>query len=294
MVKPTFIGIGVQKAATSWLHDALSAHPDVFVSEPKELDFFTHHFNQGYSRYERAFAGSEAKAARGESSPSYFYEPAVPERIKTYVPEARLIVIFREPVGRAFSNHLHEIRKGHLSPTVTFEAAEPRNPMYLEQGRYATHLKRWIEVFGREAILALFAEEIAADPAAALDQTYRHIGVSIGFRPPHFEERRHESVANRNDSLQAMLKFGGDRLRALGLGPALENFKRVHSVKRLLDLNKEDLRANIPEMKPETRQRLQDYFAGENRDLAKLLGRRSLPWSDPSPHPAREHKSENA
>jgi len=287
MVKPTFIGIGVQKAATSWLHDVLAAHPDVFVSEPKELDFFTHYYNQGYDRYERYFEGSGDKKARGESSPSYFYDPAVPARVKAYLPEARLIVILRDPVARAFSNHLHEIRKGHLTSTLVFEEAEPRNPMYLEQGCYGSSLERWLQHFPREAILVLFAEEISGNPALALDQTYAHIGLPKGFRPPYFEERRHESVANKSDGLQSMLKSGGDSLRAMGLGPVLENFKRGKLVKKVLDLNKSDLRQNIPSMRPETRARLEAYFMPENNRLMKILGRDSLPWTQGTPKDMR-------
>lgn len=274
---PTFIGIGAQKAATTWLHDVLSAHPEVFVSEPKEIDFFTHYYNRGYEWYERHFEAASAPA-RGETSPSYLYDPAAPARVRAYRPGMRLIAVLRDPVARAFSNHLHEVRKGHITSTVEFEAAEPRNPMYLEQGRYAEHLSRWLEVFDREALLVLFAEEIAERPDAALDATYAHLGVAAGVRPPRFDERRHESVAPRLEGLQRVLRLGGDRLRTVGLGEALERVKRSGPVKAALALNRRDLRGEIPPMRPETRARLQAHFAEDTLRLAAMLGRESLPW----------------
>ncbi|MEM1382790.1 MAG: sulfotransferase [Pseudomonadota bacterium] len=277
-MKVGFIGIGVQKAATSWLHDVLMEHPQAAMSDPKELDFFTRTYDRGYHWYERHFDAAPAGALiAGECSPSYIYDPAAPERVKLYNPDMRLIVILRDPVSRAFSNHLHEIRTRGIPDTMSFEDGLKINPMYLEQGRYATHMARWLKVFDREALLVLVAEDIAEDPASALAQVYAHIGVPE-FRPDALHERRHESVQNRNEGLQAMLKFGGDRLRGLGLGKALEQAKKMPGLSHALALNKRDLRREIPKMKPETRIELEAYFADEMRCLPSLIGRDSLPW----------------
>lgn len=276
-MKVGFLGIGVQKAATSWLHDVLTEHPQIATSDPKELDFFTHFYNRGHAWYESHFDGTESALIRGECSPSYLHEAQAPERTKRYNPDMRLIVILRDPISRAFSNHLHEVRKRHIPNTMTFEQAMERNPMYLEQGRYATHLARWLEVFDREALLVLFSEEIAEDPESALTAAYEHIGVPM-FRPDGLNERRHESVQNRNESVQAMLKAGGDRLRALGLGKSLEKFKTMPGVRHALSMNKRDLRSEVAKMRPETRVELERFFADEVRRLPALIGRDTLPW----------------
>lgn len=189
-----------------------------------------------------------------------------------------MVVMLRDPVARAFSNHLHEVRKGHITSTILFEEAEPLNPMYLEQGCYAAHLARWFHVFGREPILVLLAEEVAKDPEAALDATYAHIGVAVGVRPPRFAERRHESVDARSRTLQSILRAGGDGLRAVGLGETLEKAKRLSPMRALLTLNHQDLRHVVPEMLPETRARLEAHFAQDVLRLAEMLGRDSLPW----------------
>jgi hypothetical protein len=275
----TFIGLGAQKAATTWLHDVLAGHPEVFVSEPKEVDFFSHWFNRGYDWYDAHFAVGADRPCRGETSPSYMYDPAAPGRARAYNPGLRLIAVLRDPVARAYSNHLHEIRQGRIPPDRTFEEAEPRNPMYVEQGRYATHLQRWIDVFGRDALLVLIAEEISADPETALDRTYAHLGVKAGVRPRGYAERRHESVAPRLQGVQGLLRAGGSWLRANGLREGLDAVKRFPPVRAALALNQRDVRRDTAPMRPETRARLEAAFAEEGRRLADLLGRDSLPWS---------------
>ena len=102
---------------TSWLHALAAAHPGVTASEPKELDFFSYHFDRGYRWYERHFAGPPGTPTVGfECSPSYFLDPRAPERAAAYHPGLKIVVLLRDPVARAYSNHLHEIAKGHIAP----------------------------------------------------------------------------------------------------------------------------------------------------------------------------------
>ena len=281
---PTFVGIGVQKCATSWLHEVLHGHPDIFTSDPKEIDFFTARYDRGYEWYRRHFAAGEACRARGETSPSYFYNPGVPERIRAFDPGLRLIVIFRDPVERAFSNHLHEIRARNFTASERFEEGLLNNPCYIEQSRYATHMARWFEVFPREAILPLIFEEITAAPEAAIRQVYEFLGVDPAG---HFESSRtrsNESVAYHNEGLQSVLQRGGNALRRAGLGAGLERVKGLTPIRQLMEFNKRDLRLTAPALSPEIRARLAAELAPEMEALAHMLGRKTLPWRS---YPAR-------
>jgi hypothetical protein len=273
-----FIGIGVQKAATSWLHDMLSAHPGIAASTPKELDFFTASYDRGYDWYEGFFRDSDPTRMRGECSPSYFCAADAPARARLYNPQFRVICILRDPVARAFSNHLHEIRKRHIPESRSFEDAMARNPMYLEQGRYRRHLGRWIDTFGRAAVLVLLAEDIARDPEPAYRAVCRHLGVSHRAAPDNLGERSHESVANRNRALQRVLRAGGDAARALGLGTAVRSVKGAPVVRGLLALNRRDLRTEMPAMQPATLAALRASFRDDIAFVAGLLERPDLPW----------------
>lgn len=277
-MKPTFIGAGVQKCATSWLHEVLNNHPEVYSSDPKEIDFFTSFYNRGYEWYERRFEAGAAAIARGETSPSYFSDPAAPGRIRAYDSDLRIIIIFRDPVDRAFSNHLHEIRKGHFTKSLAFEDGLQNNPCYLEQSCYATNLRRWFDQFPREQVLCLIFEEIAASPEAAMRTVYRFLGVREDAGAVLAGRRSNESVAFRNEGLQAILQRGGHALRRMGFGEPLERVKTLSAVKRLMDLNKKDLRLAVPPMSRETRARLAGELADEMRELATMLGREELPW----------------
>ncbi|MEO1681216.1 MAG: sulfotransferase domain-containing protein [Pseudomonadota bacterium] len=277
-MKPTTIGIGAQKCASSWVHAVLGAHPEVGVSDPKELDFFSYYFDRGYRWYEDHFAEFVGRTARFESSPSYFYDPRSPERARTYAPNLRVLAMLRDPVMRAYSNHLHEVVKGHI-PAISFEEGLANNPGYLDQGRYATHLGRWLDVFGADAVKVMFAEEIAEDPAAAAAELYSFVGVDPDFRSGVFSERRNESDRARFPLVRHTLRAGGDWLRRRGLEEQLMRMKAWGPVNGALKANSVDVRSEISPMQDDTRARLVDSFGPEVDRLRTLLPDRTLPWT---------------
>lgn len=278
-MKPRFIGIGVQKAATSWLHDLLGQYSQISVSEPKELDFFSYYFDRGYEWYEHHFDAATEGQICGETSPSYLYNPAVPARVKAYAPDMRLIAILRDPVARAFSNHLHEIRKGHLTSSEVFEDGLKNNPAYTEQGFYFRHLSNWLASFDREQVLVLVAEDIERDPKAELERVLRHIGLEGAGALEAARERSHESVGYRAPALGRMIREGGKLMRKAGLGQALKAIKGLPVVEQTLALNRRDLRRDVPKMREETRAQLIELFADDLVALPALLGRTELPWA---------------
>lgn len=277
-MNPTAIGIGVQKCATSWMHSVLGAHPQIGVSKPKEVDFFSYYFDRGYSWYERHFDHLQSFDARCDTSPSYFYDPRAAVRAREYRSDLKVIALLRDPVARAYSNHLHEIIKGHIEP-LDFERGLQNNPAYLEQGLYSTHLKRWLEVFGTDQVLVMLAEDVHADPLRCASQVYSFLGVDAEFVSALVSERRNVSDVARYPGLRRALRGCGDIMRHAGLEEQLVQFKAVKPVAGLLKSNSVDLRDQIAPMKDSTRLELAEFFKAEVRELADLLGRRSLPWS---------------
>jgi hypothetical protein len=275
---PTIIGIGAQKCASSWVHSALGAHPEIGVSDPKELDFFSYYFDRGYRWYETHFAHVADRPARFESSPSYFYDPRTPDRVAAYAPGMKVLALLRDPVARAYSNHLHEIVKGHIPP-CTFEAGMENNPVYVEQGRYATHLSRWLDAFPEGAVKVMFAEKIGRDPAGAAADLYRFVGVDPSFTSGVFGERRNESDRARLPALRTTLRAGGDWLRRRGLEEQLTRVKAWGPVSGVLKANSVDIRQEIPPMEEATRARLVEIFAPEVERLAALLPGQTPPWT---------------
>jgi hypothetical protein len=110
MTLPTFLGIGTVKGGSSSMYYYLKAHPMIFMSEPKELQFFVAELNwdRGLEWYERHFAGAEAFAAAGEFSPGYTQHPhlsGVPKRIASVLPDVRLVYFVRDPIERMRSHY---------------------------------------------------------------------------------------------------------------------------------------------------------------------------------------------
>ncbi|WP_170561780.1 sulfotransferase family protein [Ruegeria atlantica] len=278
MSKVDFIGIGAQKAATTWLHHVLSEHPLIATSEPKELNFFTANYDRGYTWYENFFRDSAENAIKGECSPTYFFSRDAAERAAQYSPDLKLICILRDPIERAFSNHMHEIRKGHIPPETTFEAAWKRNPAYSLQSQYKADLETWLANFDRDALLVLFSEDIASNPNAIYEQVCGHLGVEPKRHPASLTERHHENVTYLYPAVQKTLRYGGDAMRSLGMQDLVKNLKKAPGLKQALSMNKQHLKTKVAPPTPEMREMLVEHFRSDVEYVAQLTGRAVLPW----------------
>ena len=128
MTLPTFLIIGTMKGGTTSLHRYLRQHPEVFMPERKELNFFLDEYagppidppeernwSRGITWYERQFAGAERERAVGEASANYSRYPTYPgvaERIAEVVPKVKIIYLVRNPIDRVFSHYLHDVANG--------------------------------------------------------------------------------------------------------------------------------------------------------------------------------------
>ncbi|RLF35719.1 MAG: sulfotransferase, partial [Thermoplasmata archaeon] len=107
---PNFVIAGPPKSGTTSLLFYLERHPDVFVIN--EPHFFSRNYEKGIEWYESLFEKHKKEKAVGEKSPSYFFDPKVPLRIKKHIPDVKLIFIFRDPIKRAYSEYWHNVIHG--------------------------------------------------------------------------------------------------------------------------------------------------------------------------------------
>jgi hypothetical protein len=198
---PDFLIIGAQKAGTTALYDYLYRHPAISGPRWKEVSFFDRHWRRGERWYRGNFPRGAAPPV-GEASPSYLFHPLAPERVRSLLPEARLVALLRDPVDRAFSHYQHEVALGRepLSFEDALAAEEGRtrgevermladpgyfshawwNHTYRARGLYAEQLERWYAAFPREQLLVLSTEELGAAPA----ETYARVLAFLGA-PAH-------------------------------------------------------------------------------------------------------------
>jgi hypothetical protein len=164
---PNFLYVGPDKAGSSWLHEVLLKHPDVYLTPAKDLYFFDRYYDRGLGWYSSQFREARDEAVVGEVCQDYLFHPEAAARIHETLGPIKVMVSLRDPVERAWSSYLY-MRKHGLGPD-TFGEALRTWPELLEHGRYATGLDRFLDLFPREMIHVALFDDLRADPQAFLD-----------------------------------------------------------------------------------------------------------------------------
>ena len=178
---PDFIGIGVQRAGTSWWFDLLLTQPGVYhrseVEIHKERQYFSHLAlaEVDFDTLKRDFAcwfPRTKGTITGEWTPDYFYYAWVPWLLYMTAPAAKLLLILRDPVERLLSGamHLASFNRGSLPPADIIQDA-------FQRGLYAHQLRNWLAHFPINQFLILQYEQCVADPRAELTRTLRFLGI---------------------------------------------------------------------------------------------------------------------
>ncbi|MCL1599095.1 MAG: sulfotransferase [Actinomycetia bacterium] len=202
---PTFVVIGAMKAGTTTIHAWLADHPDVFMSEEKELDFFieSQRWSMGVAWYRSQFADAGDSIARGESSPDYtktHNDPLVPVRMASVIPDARLVYLVREPISRMRSMYRHLVLDG--TEQRSFEDAIAADDDYVETSRYMRQIRAFLEHYEADQILVVTTERLADDPDGTMAEVFDHIGVDP-THTPDVSERHNVTTMDQEESLMA-------------------------------------------------------------------------------------------
>ncbi|MDH3256230.1 MAG: sulfotransferase domain-containing protein [Nitrospinota bacterium] len=279
MALPDFLGIGIQKAGTSWLHQQLYRHPQVFVPDRKEIHFFNRWYDKGKEWYAGFFpsGGSEKSyKAIGEFTPGYIFRENVPERIVEVLgTDVKFIVILRNPVDRLYS--FYKMKKVQADFKGRIEEFGNLDSKTFKRGLYAVQLKNYFRFFKKENFLILIYEELFRDPEsqkAHLDRLARFLDISPeGFRTIEQEKAVNQTVIPRYQSLyrgalwvrKHMLKAGADWIIPLAhkVGIRKRLFGGVQS---------------FPPLSASDRQWLEHAYASSINELEILLGRDLNIW----------------
>ncbi len=179
---PDFVGIGVQKGGTSWWYELIADHPGVTARPDlhKERHYLSHFGTEPFgpaqvARYHGWFP-RQPGTITGEWTPDYLAYPWVAALLARAAPDARLLVILRDPVERFRSGLTFRLSQGALATESTVADA-------VRQGFYARSLHRYLRYFDPERMLVLQYERCSADPAGQLAATYRFLGLDHSHRP---------------------------------------------------------------------------------------------------------------
>jgi hypothetical protein len=291
-VWPNFFIVGTQKAATTSLHFYLKEIPGVYMSPVKEPFYFSTHTVQANAidlikdkkEYLRLFEKARGYIAIGEASTSYLWDPDSPKLIHQTVPHARIIMILRDPIERAYSNYLMYQKYGGIKSSFYDELMRDyksqeklygKSQLYVELGMYYEQVKRYFDIFGREQVKVIIFEEFVQHPQQSINDVLAFLGVN--YKVTAIREQYNPYSVPRGPLSRSVFAFFR-WLRA-------RNIKFYKILILLPDSIVESLpekvlfkRIEKPKIEPEAFKFLQEIYHDDVLKLESLLGR-SLPWS---------------
>jgi len=198
-LQPDFLVIGAQKAGSTWIFRVLEHHPQVFVPQAKELEYFSYspRVANEWGAYLRHFVGAGAAAAIGEATPSYLwasdrdwtefprpagFNPNIPRSVRERLGDStRLVASLRDPVERAVSAYLHHLRKGRIAPgTSILDAGKAFGILHM--GLYFEHLSAWLREFPLGNFHVGIFEEAVRSPREYFAGLFAFLGVDASFQ----------------------------------------------------------------------------------------------------------------
>jgi hypothetical protein len=304
--KPDVFIVGAPKCGTTAMDQYLAAHPDIYMAKKEmhafgsDLRFGPQFYRRNQEAYLAEFAARNGERRAGESSVWYLYSKKAAAEIHAFNPEARIIILLREPADM-LSSLYHQFRFDGNEDLPTFEealAAEderragrriPRQTLfaqalvYRDTARYTEQVRRYFDVFGRERVHVIIYDDLAADVRSVYCRALEFLGVDSTRIETDFQ------VVNGNKSikypvLRGVLNDPLVRSTAVAIARRLPRpiFTAVRNVeRRIWKFNSRSEKR--PPLAPELHAQLKREFAPEVARLSELLGRDLSHWSMPGP-----------
>ncbi len=300
---PDFLVIGAGKSGTTSLDNYLRQHPEIFMCPVKEPNFFAYekhkvsdftlqediyHYEHSVTQlddYLELFRDSERFKVRGEVSNTYLYGKYSIETIKKYVPEAKLIAIFRQPAERLYSRYLHLARENQL-PTENFEDAFDREtiwwqrPDLVREGFYFKNLSPFYEQFDPRKIKILFYEDLKKNVEGLLREIFTFLEVDPAFTPDNTHVVFNQSGHIKNKAVHRLIGANGMIINTLKkISPAvIRQAKKIDFIQHgLIKMRSRNLER--PPLSPEMKERLtREIYQEDIQKLEKLIQKDLKHW----------------
>ncbi len=281
MTLPNFLGIGVMRAGTTWLYAQLRIHKQVYMSQPKELNFFTDFYDRGIGWYSGHFPSAKEAVkykAIGEITPTYIAGPDVPSRIHAHIPDSRFIVMLRNPVDRAYSEYTKTLR--NLNFKGTFADFVERDEGVLARGYYTEQLERYFRLFPRNQFLILIFEDTVSNHQVTTQKLAAFLEIDPnGFNLNQMKQSVNSSYLPRLPRLYSSAVKVRQYLAKRSLGWVLTTAEKtglVHAGRHVFRFR--GPRSELPKMDERTRKRLSNLYLQEIRNLQELLDEDLSTW----------------
>jgi hypothetical protein len=267
MTLPTFIGIGVQRAGTTWLHTLLASHPDVYMpTRRKEIRFFDRYYDRGLPWYESFFCPTEDSGkyrAIGEISTQYYDCDQCPQRIFSSLPNVKMIIMLRHPISRAYSHYGFSVQRGNYRGS--FENFIASRPSTLEKGYYSRYLKRYLHYFDRSQLLALLFENVFTDISETKLTLANYLGISAESFPTLTKDKVNASSVPRFRSFYSFIVKTGRKIRRQNFEAIVDFIKRI-GIDKMLAKGRA-----LPPLSEELKKQLSQPYQREIDELEQCL-----------------------
>lgn len=287
---PDFLGIGFQRCGTTWLHDLLDAHPDVYVPQRrKEIHFFSDDwFANGWDWYEGFFPDDAVSAeyqAVGEVSPMYVYHREALQRIANETSIQRFLVMVREPVSMLESVHRWHARVE--SNPVSFEQRWQQNGFFRRGPMFYQTLAPWLAHYDPSCFCVIALEEVRRNPAKTRERIAAFLGVDPARFPPQAGEKsQNVGTAPRFRKAYQLATRAHVWLRRRDLDAPVRWLKRL-GVKRLFG----QAAPSEPLLSAARRHELSELYAEDARQLAETFQLDLAAWRPSDAETAANERS---
>lgn len=288
MSKPVDIAIvGVQKAATSSLQFYLGQHPQILTHSEKEFTFFLRdeEYNAGYAgSFKKYFPGLYLEKKILIKNVGIIFWEEVIQRLYNHNPEAKLILVLRNPVSRAYSAYWFAKMQGYETEDSFESALQPGRKniddrinkgmiAYLERGNYVSQIKMLYKYFSPQKVRIVLLEDLKENPSKLLKELFSFCEVDTSFDPVLYNKVNVASYS-RLPWLSRMIKRPG--ILRKGIRNMLPEKVKNRLLSRIKKINRKEF--TPPEMNPETKLKLIQHFKPMIDELSTLLNRDLSHW----------------
>lgn len=295
---PNFLLIGAAKSGTTAIYTYIKQHPEIFMSTPKELRFFSYSgsYPEGLdekflhkgvttlNEYIAHFDAVKDEKAIGEASPMYLYTPGAAEKIKTTIPDIKLLAILRNPVDRAYSAYMHAIREWN-EPADSFREALKKEPEriaagwgmlwhYTNAGFYSEQLERYYGIFDPGQIKVVLYDDLVKNTEYLMKNIFEFLDVDSTF-VPDTSARPNVSGFPKNSGFHKFM------YRLFMEDNPIKQISRIIFPKKLrrdVMVNMRLLNLEKKKMPKDIRSELTDLFREDITKLEKLINRDLSFW----------------
>ena len=276
---PNLICPGAPKAGTTTLYNLFSMHPDIYVSDYKELYYFSNDkiFSKGLGWYMRNFNGYDGKKYIADVTPFYLASLKAPERMyKQLGGDVKFILMLRNPAERAYSQYLMQYREGKeirvFEDVISDEYKKDEKGSILNNGLYYKNIKRFMEYYPLDNFHIVLTKDMKTDFRKTAKELFAFLG--LDDLNSDIEIDANSQFQPRRKFLFKMIKKVPNRYKIM-----FRKFFGIQSKENLMRrLVGSDGSDNIP-MNEETRKWLQEFYRDDIKFLMELTGKDLSCWS---------------